>query len=78
MSQVKAEYIWIDGNKPTATLRSKTKILTAPIRRLEDIPLWGFDGSSTMQGPKGMTATACSALFTTPLTPSAVAIISWS
>ncbi len=24
----KAEYIWIDGTRPTAKLRSKTKILT--------------------------------------------------
>lgn len=44
-----AEYIWIDGQKPTAHLRSKTKILPGPVGRLEDIPEWGFDGSSTEQ-----------------------------
>ena len=49
MSLIRAEYIWIDGNKPTATLRSKTKILDGPTSSLEDVPLWGFDGSSTMQ-----------------------------
>ena len=49
MSHIRAEYIWIDGNKPTATLRSKTKILDGPISSLEDVPPWGFDGSSTMQ-----------------------------
>lgn len=41
----KVEYIWIDGTKPTPQLRSKTKILNVS----EDIPIWGFDGSSTNQ-----------------------------
>ena len=45
MSVYKAEYIWIDGNKPTATLRSKTKIVPMG----EEPPVWGFDGSSTQQ-----------------------------
>ncbi len=49
MSKIKAEYIWIDGHKPTAKLRSKTKVIDGPINSLEDIPVWGFDGSSTMQ-----------------------------
>ena len=43
--KIKAEYIWIDGQTPTAKLRSKTKIMdqgTEP-------PIWGFDGSSTQQ-----------------------------
>jgi len=44
-----AEYIWLDGRKPTAKLRSKTKIINGPVRKLEDIPMWGFDGSSTEQ-----------------------------
>jgi glutamine synthetase len=43
----KAEYIWIDGTKPTAKLRSKTKIV--PVG--EPPPIWGFDGSSTNQAP---------------------------
>ncbi|MEX0762759.1 MAG: glutamine synthetase GlnII [Dehalococcoidia bacterium] len=42
-----AEYIWIDGTKPTAKLRSKTKI----IKDGEAPPVWGFDGSSTQQAP---------------------------
>jgi glutamine synthetase len=41
----KAEYIWIDGTRPTAKLRSKTKILTDGA----EPPIWGFDGSSTNQ-----------------------------
>ncbi len=47
MSFYKAEYIWIDGTKPTAKLRSKTKIV--PVG--EEPPIWGFDGSSTNQAP---------------------------
>jgi glutamine synthetase len=41
----KAEYIWIDGTRPTAKLRSKTKILPDGA----EVPTWGFDGSSTNQ-----------------------------
>tara|TARA_A100001234_G_C12576730_1_gene364247 strand:+ start:68 stop:1078 length:1011 start_codon:yes stop_codon:yes gene_type:complete len=49
MSKVKAEYIWIDGYKPTANLRSKTKIVNGPVEGLKQLPEWGFDGSSTLQ-----------------------------
>src|SRR5882672_1757605 len=41
----KAEYIWIDGTEPTAKLRSKTRILADG----DELPTWGFDGSSTNQ-----------------------------
>ena len=41
-----AEYIWIDGSKPTAKLRSKTKVLE---QKPEKFPIWCFDGSSTQQ-----------------------------
>jgi glutamine synthetase len=44
-SYYKAEYIWIDGTKPTAQIRSKTKIL----KKGQEPPIWGFDGSSTNQ-----------------------------
>jgi len=43
----RAEYIWIDGQKPTGKLRSKTKVVPDG----EDLPIWGFDGSSTEQAP---------------------------
>jgi glutamine synthetase len=43
----RAEYIWIDGQKPTAKLRSKTKVVPDG----QEPPLWGFDGSSTEQAP---------------------------
>ena len=45
MGLYRAEYIWIDGSKPTAKLRCKTKI----VREGEEMPIWGFDGSSTNQ-----------------------------
>ena len=47
---IKAEYIWIDGTKPTQCLRSKTKVLPDEV---SDIPEWGFDGSSTAQAEGG-------------------------
>ena len=42
-----AEYIWIDGTEPAAKLRSKTRVLEDGA----DLPIWGFDGSSTNQAP---------------------------
>jgi glutamine synthetase len=47
MSYVKAEYIWLDGQTPTAKMRGKTKVLLNG----EEPPVWGFDGSSTEQAP---------------------------
>ena len=49
MSKIKAEYIWMDGHVPTQKLRSKTKVLNGPVSSIDDLPLWGFDGSSTNQ-----------------------------
>ena len=49
MNKCRAEYIWMDGHMPTQKLRSKTKVLDNPIDSLKDLPLWGFDGSSTNQ-----------------------------
>jgi glutamine synthetase len=50
MAKYKLEYVWLDGKKPIPELRGKTTIkeFTAP-PTLADLPLWGFDGSSTMQ-----------------------------
>jgi glutamine synthetase len=50
MTKYKLEYIWLDGYAPTPNLRGKTQIKefdTFP--SLGELPLWGFDGSSTMQ-----------------------------
>ena len=49
MAKHKLEYIWLDGYKPTQTLRSKTKIIKDFGGNLEDCPMWSFDGSSTEQ-----------------------------
>lgn len=53
MSKSKLEYIWLDGYKPTQSLRSKTKIVDDFSGKLEDAPMWSFDGSSTEQAPGG-------------------------
>ncbi len=45
----KLEYIWLDGYKPTQSLRSKTQVITDFSGKLEDAPMWAFDGSSTEQ-----------------------------
>lgn len=45
--QVMAEYIWIDAE---GELRSKTRTLKLKkVSKVEQIPLWNFDGSSTKQ-----------------------------
>ena len=49
MNKIKAEYIWMDGHEPTQKLRSKTKVFDGPLNSLNDLPMWGFDGSSTNQ-----------------------------
>ena len=49
----KLEYIWLDGYKPTQSLRSKTKVVANFGGKLKDCPEWSFDGSSTMQAPGG-------------------------
>jgi hypothetical protein len=36
MKKIMAEYIWLDGRKPTAKLRSKTKIIDGPVTKLEE------------------------------------------
>ena len=45
----KLEYIWLDGFKPTQSLRSKTRIERDFSGKIEDCPMWSFDGSSTQQ-----------------------------
>jgi len=50
MTKYKLEYIWLDGYKPTPNLRGKTQIKEFDhFPTLDDLPLWGFDGSSTQQ-----------------------------
>jgi glutamine synthetase len=50
MAKYKLEYIWLDGYTPVPNLRSKTQIKEyASFPKLEELPIWGFDGSSTQQ-----------------------------
>ena len=49
MSKHKLEYIWLDGYKPTQSLRSKTMIVDDFSGNLSDAKQWSFDGSSTEQ-----------------------------
>ena len=58
----KAEYIWIDGTEPTAKLRSKTKILPNGA----ELPIWGFDGSSTNQAPGSQSDCVLQPVFSCP------------
>lgn len=53
MNKSKLEYIWLDGYKPTQSLRSKTRIEKDFSGNLEDCPMWSFDGSSTEQAVGG-------------------------
>ena len=51
--KAKLEYIWLDGYKPTQSLRAKTRIESDFSGKLEDCPVWSFDGSSTEQAAGG-------------------------
>jgi len=48
-----AEYVWIGGAYTTGgfDLRSKTKSLESKPTKVEDLPIWNYDGSSTGQAP---------------------------
>ncbi|NCD69941.1 glutamine synthetase beta-grasp domain-containing protein [Mucilaginibacter agri] len=62
----KLEYIWLDGYKPTQSLRSKTKIEADFSGKLEDCPNWSFDGSSTEQAPGGSSDCILKPVFICP------------
>ncbi|HVV55724.1 MAG TPA: glutamine synthetase beta-grasp domain-containing protein [Mucilaginibacter sp.] len=62
----KLEYIWLDGYKPTQSLRSKTKIEGDFSGKLEDCPNWSFDGSSTEQAPGGSSDCVLKPVFIVP------------
>ena len=50
MPHYKLEYIWLDGYEPVPSLRGKTKVVEFDdFPALDELPLWGFDGSSTEQ-----------------------------
>ena len=50
MTKYKLEYLWLDGYEPVANIRGKTTIKEfAKFPKLEELPWWNFDGSSTRQ-----------------------------
>jgi glutamine synthetase len=50
MAKYKLEYLWLDGYTPVPNLRGKTQIKEfTNFPTLDQLPLWGFDGSSTKQ-----------------------------
>ena len=54
MTKYKLEYLWLDGYTPVPNLRGKTQLKEFDkFPSLEELPLWGFDGSSTKQAPGG-------------------------
>ena len=60
MTKYKLEYIWLDGYTPVPNLRGKTQIKEySSFPSLEELPLWGFDGSSTHAGRGQATPIAC-------------------
>jgi len=63
---VKLEYVWLDGYKPTQSLRSKTKIEKEFSGKLADLPNWSFDGSSTEQAPGGSSDCVLKPVFVVP------------
>jgi glutamine synthetase len=62
----KLEYIWLDGYKPTQSLRSKTKIEKNFSGKLEDCDMWSFDGSSTQQAEGGSSDCLLKPVFICP------------
>ena len=57
-----AEYIWIDGTKPSPIMRSKTRIVADG----KEPDIWGFDGSSTNQAPGANSDCVLRPVYTVP------------
>src|SRR5664280_2678991 len=57
-----AEYIWIDGTRPSPLLRNKTRIVADG----KEPDIWGFDGSSTNQAPGANSDCVLRPVYTCP------------
>ena len=64
--KAKLEYIWLDGYKPTQSLRSKTMVRKDFGGTLAECPNWVFDGSSTEQAPGGSSDCILKPVFICP------------
>ncbi len=54
MSKFRLDYVWLDGYTPVANLRTKCMMREFDeFPTLEQLPEWGFDGSSTKQAAGG-------------------------
>ena len=62
----KLEYIWLDGSEPTQQLRAKTRLADDFSGKLEDCPVWSFDGSSTNQAGGGASDLLLKPVFICP------------
>ncbi len=64
--KAKLEYIWLDGYKPTQGLRSKTRVEHDFTGKLDECPIWAFDGSSTEQASGGSSDLLLKPVFICP------------
>lgn len=64
--KAKLEYIWLDGYKPTQLLRSKTMVRENFSGKLEECPMWVFDGSSTEQADGSLSDCLLKPVFIVP------------
>jgi len=54
MAKYKLDYIWLDGYSPVQNLRTKCQLKDFDsFPTVEELPMWGFDGSSTLQAEGG-------------------------
>jgi len=54
MAKYKLDYIWLDGYAPVQNLRTKCQMKDFDsFPTVEELPEWGFDGSSTLQAEGG-------------------------
>ena len=54
MAKYRLDYIWLDGYEPVPNLRTKCQMKDFDeFPGLDDLPMWGFDGSSTQQAEGG-------------------------
>ncbi|KAF7638272.1 Glutamine synthetase [Meloidogyne graminicola] len=50
-NKIQVEYVWIDGS--IQNVRSKTKTIDFIPKKVDELPIWNFDGSSTDQASVG-------------------------